>query len=258
VGLGVLKLFLLRHGETEFSRQDRFCGRLDAPLTETGREMATWFAEAYAHLPWNEVRASTRIRAVASAEPLAARAGQEIVREPNLDEIDHGLWQGKTKLEVAVAYPRRYRQWCDDPTVGAPGGESIFDVRLRALRVVEEIKRRHADGNVLLVSHKTTLRVLVSALMGMDLARYRERVAQPVCGLTVIALSPEGPELQLLGDITHLPPVLRARALGAAVAAPTVPPRTQSRVRTAPPTAPVSAPVAAAAPAGAAQDPQKS
>jgi probable phosphoglycerate mutase len=255
--LGVLKLFLLRHGETEFSRQDRFCGRLDAPLTETGREMATWFAEAYAHLPWNEVRASTRIRAVASAEPLAARAGQEIVREANLDEIDHGLWQGKTKLEVAVAYPRRYRQWCDDPTVGAPGGESILDVRARALRVVEEIKRRHADGNVLLVSHKTTLRVLVSALMGMDLARYRERVAQPVCGLTVIELSPEGPQLQLLGDITHLPPVLRTRALGAAVAAPTVPPRTQSRARTAPPTTTTTAPPAAVA-AGAAQDPPKS
>jgi hypothetical protein len=72
--------------------------------------------------------------------------------------------------------------------------------------------------------------------------------------VTVIELSPEGPQLQLLGDLAHLPPVLRARALGAAVAAPSVPPRAQTRGRTASPTA--GAPVAAST--GASPEPPKS
>jgi probable phosphoglycerate mutase len=211
----VLKLCLLRHAETAFSRQDRFCGRLDAPLTQPGREMARWFAEIYAELGWRALYASTRARAVDTAAPLAARLLLPVHREPGLDEIDHGAWQGMSKSEVAAADPARYRRWCEDPTSGAPGGESVLAVRARALQVLDVIRRRHDDGggHVLVVSHKTTLRVLISSLMGVELAHYRERIAQPTCGLTIIGLASEGPVLELLGDLGHLPPALRARAL---------------------------------------------
>ena len=105
---------------------------------------------------------------------------------------------------------------CEDPTGCAPGGESVLAVRARALAVIEAIRERHDDGHVLVVSHKTTLRVLISSLMGVELAHYRERIAQPTCGLTMIGLAHEGPLLELLGDLGHLPPALRARALSLA------------------------------------------
>jgi probable phosphoglycerate mutase len=210
----VLRLYLLRHGETQFSLEDRFCGRIDAPLTDVGRKMAACFAEAYDDVRWAAIHSSLRARALATAAPLAARTGLFINPEPDLDEIDHGIWQGQTKQEVAVADPLRFQRWCADPTGGAPGGESLLDVQARALRFLDDITARHGDGNVLAVSHKTTLRVLIATVMGADLARHRERIAQPICGVTMIELSPEGPDLQMLADLGHLPLALRARALG--------------------------------------------
>jgi probable phosphoglycerate mutase len=187
---------------------------MDVPLTEAGAEMARCFAESYLAVPWRAIYTSTMTRAVRTAQALATRAALLIHREPRLDEIHYGAWQGLSKPEVERADRARYRQWCEDPTVGPPGGESVLDVRARALALIDEIQARHREGEVLLVSHKTTLRVLVCSLLGIELARYRDRIAQPVCGLSVIELGARGPRLRTLGDVGHLPPALRARALG--------------------------------------------
>jgi probable phosphoglycerate mutase len=221
----LLSLYLLRHGETDFSREDRFCGRIDAPLTDIGKEMAWCFAEMYGELDWRAIYTSTRQRAISTAEPLATRISLTPQQEPGLDEMDYGEWQGRWKGEVAATDRQRYQSWREDPTMGAPGGESVFEVHARASRVVDEIRARYDDGNVLVVSHKTTLRVLVCGLLGVDLRLHRDRIAQPVCGLSIIEILPEGPALRALADVTHLPSWLRARAVGseptaAAAAAP--------------------------------------
>jgi alpha-ribazole phosphatase len=213
----VLNLYLLRHGETDFSRLDRFCGHIDAPLTDVGRQMAACFAETYGKLPWRAIYTSTRARAVSTAHPLATQAALLPHREPGLDEMFYGAWQGRSKDEIALADPERYQLWSADPTIGAPSGESVFDVRTRAMGVLDSIRGHYDDGNVLVVSHKTTLRVLICSLIGIDLAHYRDRVAQPVCGVTVIEMRPQGAMLRTLGDLGHLPPWLRARALGQTV-----------------------------------------
>jgi alpha-ribazole phosphatase len=209
----VPRLFLLRHGETEFSRQDRFCGRIDAPLTEIGRQMAACFADTYGRLSWRAIYTSTKGRAIGTAVPLATRATLPVQREPGLDEMDFGTWQGRSKREIAATDADRYRRWRDNPTLGAPEGESVTDVQARAERALEAIRARHAAGNVLIVSHKTTLRVLLCGLLGIDISRYRSCIAQPVCGLSIVDLLPEGPLLWTLADLGHLSPELRARAL---------------------------------------------
>src|SRR5262245_4182281 len=89
-GRGVLNLYLLRHGETEFSRNDRFCGDIDAPLTAAGIRMGEQFADAYGGLRWRAIVTSTRRRTVATAAPLAARTGLSIVRDGRLDEMYFG------------------------------------------------------------------------------------------------------------------------------------------------------------------------
>src|SRR6185295_18629202 len=101
------------------------------------------------------------------------------------------------------------------PSAGAPGGESIAEVARRALGVVHRIERRHRNGNVLLVAHKTVLRVLTCALLDIELRRYRDWITQPVCGLTIVDGSPSGYVLRALDDLGHLPPWLRERALRA-------------------------------------------
>jgi probable phosphoglycerate mutase len=214
----VLSLYLLRHGETEFSREDRFCGRIDAPLTDIGRQMAWWFAEMYGELDFQAVCTSTKQRAVSTAEPLATRLLLPIGRESGLDEIDYGEWQGRWKGEVASTDRRRYRKWRQNPGAGVPGGESLRAVQARAARVVRALRARHAGGRVLVVSHKTTLRALICGLLGIELALYRERIPQPVCALSVIELVRGGANLRMLADLSHLPPWLRARALGVGAA----------------------------------------
>lgn len=205
-GRGVLKLYLLRHGETEFSRGDRFCGDIDAPLTVAGARMGERFADAYGHLPWRAIVTSTRRRTIATAAPLAARAGLTIRRDGRLDEMYFGDWQGLTKKEAAVRNPDRYARWRLDPTVGAPSGESPFDVSARAVLAIDDLRTRYDSGNVLVVSHKTVLRLLLCRLLNLELRRYRECVDWTTGAVSVLELGPCHAVAHAIADDTHLFP----------------------------------------------------
>jgi probable phosphoglycerate mutase len=204
----VLKLYLLRHGETEFSRGDRFCGHIDAPLTAAGVRMGERFADAYGGMRWQAVVTSTRRRTLATAAPLAARAGLPILRDGRLDEMYFGEWQGLTKREVALRDPARYGRWREDPMVGAPGGESPLDVSARAIAAIDDLRARHASGDVLVVSHKTVLRLLLCRLLGIELRRYRACVDWPTGAVSVLELGPRDAAARLIADERHLVPVL--------------------------------------------------
>ena len=87
---------------------------------------------------------------------------------------------------------------------GTPGGETAFHVAARAMRVVEEIRTRHETGNVLLVSHKATLRIITCALLGLDVRLFRERLAQPVAAVTLFVVTRKSAQLTLFCDRSHL------------------------------------------------------
>jgi len=215
-----LNLYLLRHGETEFSRGDRFCGSIDAPLTTEGRRMAEKFARVYGDIPWRAIVTSTRARTIDTAAPVGERAGVVPICDARLDEICYGAWQGLSKAEAQAHDAERYARWRRDPTVGPPAGESPVEVCRRALAAIEELQAQHADGNVLVVSHKTVLRLIVCQLLGVELRHYRERVAWPTGAVSLLGLGPDGAIARVLGDVAHLavrePPRPAMRELGAA------------------------------------------
>jgi probable phosphoglycerate mutase len=201
--MGMLSLYLLRHGETEFSRQDRFCGRIDAPLTPGGREMATRFAAAYGGLDWRAILTSTRARAIESATPLALLTGLVVEADDRLDEMFYGDWQGLSKHEIAARDGDYFARWERDPSIGPPRGEAPHDVSARARAVLQELLARHSEGPVLIVSHKALLRILLCDLFGIDLRHYR-RGAWPVGALTQIDLGLGAPALRRFADVEHL------------------------------------------------------
>jgi len=212
-----LRLHLLRHGETEHSRQDRFCGHIDAELTPDGWRMAEAFGRRWAYHPtrprWRAIYTSPRRRTIAMAAPFADAAHLTPSIDADLDEIDYGDWQGRSKPEIALDQPERFRRWLADPTIGAPGGETAIQVARRGLVFVERLRRAHpAGGDVLVVGHKTWLRLLVCALIRVDLRLYRACVPQPVGGHTVVELEGDRRFLRQLGDLSYLPRELRARA----------------------------------------------
>ena len=207
-----LSLYLLRHGETEASQSGGYCGRLDSDLTESGHAMAKDFAEAYKDHPFVAVYASPLRRARATAEPLCRATGLEMKLRDGLRELDYGQWEGMTPDTVNREFREDYMLWLADAGWNSPtGGERGVDVGHRSLAVLEEIQRTHKDGDVLVVSHKATIRILLCNLMGIDIGRYRDRVAVSVSSICVVAFHAHGPLLTRLGDRSHLRESLRNR-----------------------------------------------
>lgn len=205
-----LQLFLLRHGQTDFSRANRFCGEIDPPLNSVGLRMADALAAAHGHDPWTAIYCSPRTRALQTATPLSQAARVPIQVDDGLREIAYGDWEGLTHDEAVARYPEAYEYWANDPAShGTPGGETAFMVAARATPVIGRLRERYASGRVLVVSHKATLRVIVCSLLGMDVRLFRERIAQPVGALTCFDISGRDARLTLHGDVSHLPADLR-------------------------------------------------
>lgn len=205
-----MNLYMVRHGQTAASRENRFSGSSDPPLTPIGEAMAQAFGQAYASLPWAAVYTSPLLRARQTADALCTLIGVDAIVEDGLREIEYGEWEGLKQDDVKARWPDAFEYWAHDvASRGTPGGETAFQVAARAMRVVEAIRARHQDGNVLLVSHKATLRVITCALLGLDVRHFRERIAQPVCAVTMFVVSGTSALLTRHGDRTHLPDALR-------------------------------------------------
>ncbi len=206
----MLTLYLIRHGQTDCSRENRFCGSVDVPLNENGLAMARALADAFAGERWKAIYASPLQRARQTAEPLAARLGMTVQIEPGLREIAYGAWDGHLEAEIEQLHPREFAAWSNDPgRVAPPGGETAPQIAARALAALNEIRARHTSGQVLAVAHKATIRILVCALLGIDVGLFRKRIAQEVGAATVFEFKDSGPLLKTLNDLSHLPPELR-------------------------------------------------
>lgn len=206
-----MNLYLVRHGQTAASRENRFTGSDDPPLTAIGEEMAAAFARAYAAVDWSAIYVSPMLRARQTVEPLCRLAGKAATIEEGLREIAYGEWEGLRLDEAAARFPTEFAYWAADvASRGTPGGETAFAVAARAMRAIEQIRTRHLEGNVLVVSHKATLRIVTCALLGLDVRLFRERLAQPVAAVTKFVLTPQSAQLALFCDRAHLSPELRA------------------------------------------------
>lgn len=206
-----LSLYLLRHGQTALSRQDVFCGSgLDPELTQDGLEMAQAFADVYKTNSWSVIVTSQLRRTIDTAAPLCHALGVQAEVYPGLNEIGYGSWEGETKEQVDRAFHDDYVNWLTDPAWHAPtGGELAVEVARRSLQVVEGITGRFRDGNVLVVSHKATIRIILCSLMGIDVGRFRYRLGCPVGSVSIVEFTSQGPLLRSMADRSHLNERLR-------------------------------------------------
>jgi broad specificity phosphatase PhoE len=207
-----LSLYLLRHGQTELSREDVFCGSgLDPELTPEGMEMAQAFADSYRSKPWRAVYCSSLRRTIETAKPLCDTLGISLQVRADLNEIGYGKWEGSSKATVEGDHHDDYISWLADPAWHAPtGGELAITIARRRLQVIDEIKQQYTDGNVLVVSHKATIRIILCSLLGIDVGRFRYRLGCPVGSVSVVEFSLEGPLLQSLADRSHLTTALKS------------------------------------------------
>ncbi len=199
------RLFLIRHGATTLTAEDKFSGADNVYISDEGRHQVELLAKRMAREKIACIYSSTLDRAMETATILAKPHGLEPITSDGLREISHGHWEGLPRAEVESRFPDEYAAWEADPFTFAPeGGESGISVLARSLPVIREIVVGHRDEEVMVVSHKATLRLLISSLLGFDARGYRDRLDQaPACLNILDFKDPNRARLTLFNDISH-------------------------------------------------------
>jgi len=202
----MLTLHLVRHGDTLQAAEGYFAGDIDPPLTDRGRAQAEAVGKVASRLDLAAVYVSPKLRARQTAEPVLRECKLQPVVEDGLREIAYGAWEGRKESDVKESDPDMYSAWVQDPAlVSPPGGESAFAIAARALPCLVRARREHPNGNVMFVSHKATVRIIVCALLGVPLGRFRDRIACPTASVTTFEFGERGAMLLRLADVSHLP-----------------------------------------------------
>ena len=203
--MNATRLFLVRHGATTATEEDRFSGSSGAELSEQGRWQAARLGDRLAQQGLTAAYSSPLSRALDTARIIGERCGLEPVTREGLCEIGHGHWEGLKRKDVEERFAAEYAAWEADPFTFAPeGGESGVGVLARALPVIREIVTAHPGGRVLVVSHKATLRLVLSSLLAFDPRGYRDRLDQsPACLNVVDFRDPVRVRLMLFNDTSH-------------------------------------------------------
>jgi len=199
------RLYLVRHGATPLTAEDKFSGAENVFLSEVGREQAEHLSQRLADDDIHAIYTSPLDRTLETASIIAKPHKLTPIPKDGLREISHGHWEGLSRKEVEEQYPGEYAAWESDPFTYAPkDGESGISVLARALPVIRDVVIKHRDGNVLVVSHKATLRLIISSLLGFDARGYRDRLDQaPACLNILDFKDPVRGRLMLFNDISH-------------------------------------------------------
>ena len=165
--MDITRIFLVRHGETEWNATRRAQGQADVPLNDAGRRQASGAAAQLDGVELSAVYSSDLSRALDTARPIAEARGLSVEIDPAFREIDQGEWEGLVTEEIHRRWPELWgpaRHWSQ-----RPGGESPEQVQKRALEGLARIVEHHPQGQVAVVSHGGTIRWLAAHALGYDM-----------------------------------------------------------------------------------------
>lgn len=215
----MIRIILVRHGQTAWNvgaGEERFRGRIDLPLDDTGCAQALAVARRLKYESISALYASPLLRAQQTFEPLARDLGLPIHAHPGLLDINYGRFQGMTHTEAADAYPHHYARWQHTPSqVQFPGGESLGDVQARLLTMLEELVDRHAEQIVALAGHQIVNKVLACTLLGLDLDQIGQ-IQQDTGAFDTFQKTKDDWLTLCLNDACHLPDSISASLDGLA------------------------------------------
>lgn len=183
-----MRIFLLRHGETDWNLQRRCQGITDVDLNDRGRRQARQIAEYLSTEKINGIYSSALKRALQTAEILRRSHGLAVTVDSDFRELNHGAFEGLTFSDIRDSYPDFLRLWRSEPAqLIIPGGERLVDVEERAWKGVGRIVQFHSsDDTVVVVSHNFPILAILCRITGTPLNDYRSFHVEP-CGLTHIS-----------------------------------------------------------------------
>ncbi len=198
------QIILVRHGQTPWNKDKIFRGSVDIPLNDQGREEARlageWLKGDTIHAAYTSPLSRSRDTAAA----IARHHGLKVLDLPGLSDICYGDWQGMPLAEVKVKYADLYRQWEAAPqTVRFPHGETLDEVKARALAAVMEVVQRHPGQTVLLSAHRAVNKVLIAAFIGLDNSHFW-RLGQDTTAINRFHWTDGTWQIMGLNDTCHL------------------------------------------------------
>jgi broad specificity phosphatase PhoE len=200
-----MRLLLIRHGETPWNVTLQYQGHAALPLNRHGSTQAAATAARLRTLLPHALYSSDLLRAVQTAEPIAAACGLPIQRDHDLREIDVGQWQGLTPTELQQRFPQHMAEYARDPagTVRL-GGESYAQLQVRALRFLARLEQQQPpEATVVIVSHGGTLRTMICDVLGLELRAFG-RIWLDNGSISEIRIDNAGRRLVRLNDTAHL------------------------------------------------------
>lgn len=198
------KIFIVRHGETEWNSEGRIQGHTDISLSERGRQQAQAMAQRLADVHFHCAYSSDLRRTSETARIILEDREVPYQPTPLLREYHKGVFEGLTPREYRQQYPDLYEaSLINDLDFAPPGGETIRQASARLARFVEDLRERHINDDVLLVGHGGTLRCCIVAMMGLPLEA-NWKFVMGNCNLSIFDLYPNNAVMRLYNDDSHL------------------------------------------------------
>ncbi len=201
----VLKLYVIRHAETEWNVQQRMQGWKDSPLTEKGKKQAALLHDRFRTVPFTAAYCSPSDRTKETAQIVLGQRHVPIYFDERLREIYLGDWEGKTIAEIAQSDEQNHYHFYHDPDAYKPIiGETFFNVQRRAVATIQHIAENHSEGHILIVTHGMVIRTLLVYWKQQTLAELWKNSRVYGTSVTIVSFDGEKWDMECESDISHL------------------------------------------------------
>ena len=198
------RIYLLRHGETHWNLSGKVQGTEDILLTDMGKKQAYRLSKSIKNEKIDHIYSSDLNRAITTASIIGNELNIKVNVHRDLREINFGVWQGLTLDEIKKKYKNEHTIWRTYPhNLILTGSETLLEVKERTLKHLNKLRKLHADENVLLVAHGTSIKVLILAILEIELSNYNKFSIENT-GLTIIEFREHCPVLIKFNDTSHL------------------------------------------------------
>lgn len=189
---------------------------MDIELNETGLSQAEALAKALRDVKIDAIYSSPLKRSYVTAEMIAASHGHAIIEVPSFNEIDHGFWEGLTLEEVKREYGDLYATWLSSPhQANMPQGETLDEVRSRAVGSFNEIIAKHKDGEtILIVAHDAINKLILLNALGLDNSHFWQ-IKQGNASIDIMEYKDGKFTITLVNDTCHLGGIIDETTVGA-------------------------------------------
>jgi probable phosphoglycerate mutase len=200
------KLYITRHGQTEWNVAGRMQGHKDSPLTELGKSQAKLLGKRLENEPIDIIISSSSGRTLSTANLIRGERDIEIIENDNFKEIKMGEWEGELHSDIGERFPEQKDNFWKAPDIYKPtsGGESFFDLVKRTSGEVEKVIEKYKDKNILIVTHAVSLKSLLLYFENKPMSEFWEGAYMHATCLNIIEISEKERKIVMAGDIAHL------------------------------------------------------